>query len=232
MSESVIIFSREWLMTTALTALLTPAYVLSARPVYGPEQLVRTLREHPRTPLVLGLCLHEHVADLYRLQPLLTRRAVLFVSRRFYWTDYKLPEWLGLEQYGFCSWDTMLDPFSRQMKLRRLWGLSADGNDDNVVPLSIFSSVTEIQLQERVNRWLHRELSVAGLTEYEIQVLSLMTEGHRGDLPPQVRSVHKNNGLNKLGMTKHVMNLYRGVKVRPELQAGLLSGAGESVTEI
>lgn len=76
MSESVIIFSREWLMTTALTALLTPAYVLSARPVYGPEQLVRTLREHPRTPLVLGLCLHEHVADLYRLQPLLTRRAV------------------------------------------------------------------------------------------------------------------------------------------------------------
>ncbi|EBP5552437.1 hypothetical protein XQ81_25270, partial [Salmonella enterica] len=99
MSESLIIFSREWLVTASLTAYLVPVYFRPVTSVYDMTELTRYLRTQPRSPVVLGLRPHEHVTDLYRLQPLLAGRAVLFVSRSFYWTDYSLPEWLGLEQY-------------------------------------------------------------------------------------------------------------------------------------
>ncbi|EPA7566520.1 hypothetical protein ACQ5DV_005167, partial [Salmonella enterica subsp. enterica] len=225
MNEPLIIFSREWAVTAALSAYLVPAYAHSTMPVYGLDKLMYTLREQPRAAVVLGLRPHEHVAELYRLRPLLTRRAVLFVERFFYWTDYNLPEWLGLKRYGFGSWDTMQDPFSRRIALRCFRQQRPVGrNDDNVAVTGadIFVlAIPEKKILERANRWLYRELSTAGLTGYEIRVLSLMVEGHNGNLPSRIRSLHKNNGLNKLGMTKRVMNLYRGVKVRPELQAGL-----------
>lgn len=131
MNESLIIFSREWAVTAALTAYLSPVYSRSVRAVYGLAKLTSLLQTHPRTPLVLGLRPHEHVAELYRLQPLLAGRAVLFVGRRFYWTDYNLPEWLGLEQYGFCSWDTMGDPFSRRMEIRRFRQFATDMQEDD-----------------------------------------------------------------------------------------------------
>lgn len=236
MNESPVIFCREWALTAALTAYLAPVYSRPVTAVYGMSQLVCLLEKHPRTPVVLGLRPHEHVAELYRLQPLLAGRAVLFVGRRFYWTDYSLPEWLGLEQYGFCSWDTIHDPFSRRMELRRFRQFSSDMQEDdrpeekNRQPIPALSAMTTMKILERANRWLYRELSAVGLTGYEIRVLSLMTEGRSGNLSSRLRSLHKNNGLNKLGMTKHIMNLYRGVKVRPALQAGLPLQTEESAT--
>ncbi|HBZ9867748.1 TPA: hypothetical protein MND73_004728 [Salmonella enterica subsp. houtenae] len=236
MNESPIIFCREWAIAAALTVYLTPAYSCPVTAVYGLSQLVCVLEEYPHTPVVLGLRPHEHVEDLYRLQPLLVGRAVLFVGRCFYWTDYTLPEWLGLEQYRFCSWDTMEDPFSRRMELRRFKQFSADIQKDDRPggktrrPVPVLSAMTTIKILERANRWLYRELSAAGLTGYEVRVLSLMTEGQSGNLPSRTRSLHKNNGLRKLGMTKHVMNLYKGVRVRLALQATLPLQAEESGT--
>lgn len=75
MSESLIIFSREWLVTTSLTAYLVPVYFRPVTSVYDMTELTRYLRTQPRSPVVLGLRPHEHVTDLYRLQPLLAGRA-------------------------------------------------------------------------------------------------------------------------------------------------------------
>ncbi|EAW1478405.1 hypothetical protein AIG97_23590 [Salmonella enterica subsp. enterica serovar Thompson] len=236
MSDTLIIFSREWMVTTALRAYLAPTYSRQVTVAYCLVQLTRLLQTQPLTPVVLGLSPHEHVVDLYRLQPMLAGRAVLFVSRCFYWTDYNLPEWLGLEQYGFCSWDTMCDPFSRRMEMRRFRQFATDmqegdcGGENVRWSAPVFSAITEMKILERANRWLYRELSATGLTGYEVRVLSLMAEGRHGNLPSRIRSLHKNNGLYKLGMTKHVLNLHRGVKVRPELQAGLLLQTEENNT--
>lgn len=231
MNDSLLIFSREWVVTTALTAYLAPSYSRPVTPVYDLAQLARQLREQPRTPVALGLRPHEHVAELYRLQPLLADRPVLFVGRCFYWTDYNLPEWLGMERYGFCTWDVMHDPFSRRMDLRRFRQFAADTPENVSWPAPVASALTEIQILERANRWLYRELSASGLTRYEVRILSLLAGGRKGRLPCRTRSLHKNNGLYKLGMTKRLMDLYRGVKVRPELQAGLPQQAEERVTE-
>ncbi|EDW6066420.1 hypothetical protein YT14_004648 [Salmonella enterica subsp. enterica serovar Oslo] len=237
MNEPVLLFCRQWTITVALAAILAPVYTVQVIPVYSEEQFIRKLREYRNTPVILGISPHEHVAELYWLQPFLAGRTVMFIARSFYWTDYNLPEWLRLERYGFCSWDSMQNPFSRRMELRHLRQLAADmqevdGSTEKVQkPVPAVSAMTEKQILEKANRWLYRELSVTGLTGYEIRVLSLMTEGQKGNLPPRTRSLHKNNGLYKLGMTKHLMNLYRGVKVRPELQTRLPSMAEDIVTE-
>lgn len=235
MSESMIVFCREWAVTVALTGYLAPVYHSPVMPVHGLAQLTRILQAYPRRPVVLGLRPHEHVVDLYRLRPLLAGRAVLFVGRCFYWTDYNLPEWLALERYGFCTWDAMQNPFSRRMELRRFSRLCVDekdeGDDRGGESLSFSPAVphmTETQVLERANRWLYRELSATGLTGYEVRVLSLMTEGRNGNLPSRTRSLHKNNGLYKLGMTKHLTDLYRGVKVRAALQSRLTLQTEES----
>lgn len=141
MSESLIIFCREWAVTVALTGYLTPVYPRPVMPVHGLAQLTRILQAYPRRPVLLGLRPHEHVVDLYR------------------------------------------------------------------------------------------ELSATGLTGYEVRVLSLMTEGRNGNLPSRTRSLHKNNGLYKLGMTKHLTDLYRGVKVRAALQSGLRLQAEDTSPE-
>ncbi|EEO8811262.1 hypothetical protein H6H87_002247 [Salmonella enterica] len=241
MSESLIVFCQEWAVTVALTGYLAPVYPRHVMPVHGLAQLTRILQAYPRMPVVLGLYPHEHVVNLYRLQPLLAGRTVLFVGRCFYWTDYNLPEWLALKRYGFCTWDAMQDPLSRRMELRRFSHLCVyekDEEDDSVgKPLSLspaFPHMTERLVLERANRWLYRELPANGLTGNEIQVLSLMTEGRKGNMPIRTRSLHKNNGLYKLGMTKHLIALYRGVKVRPELQSRLtlqIEGNEESDTD-
>ncbi|ECL5205232.1 hypothetical protein FTP61_22080 [Salmonella enterica] len=135
------------------------------------------------------------------------------------------------ERYGFCTWDAMQHPFSRRMELRRFRQFAADTPDNVSWPTPVASAMTEIQILERANRWLYRELSASGLTRYEVRILSLLAGGRKGRLSCQTRSLHKNKGLYKLGMTKRLMDLYRGVKVRPELQAGLPQQAEESVTE-
>lgn len=235
MSESLIIFSHEWVVTAALASLLAPPSPLPVTAVYDLTQLISLLREQPHTPVVLGLRPHEHVADLYRIKSLLASRVVMFVGRCFYWTDYTLPKWLGLRQYEFCTWDTMQDPFSRRMELRRFRQLSADRGVNNGgspgITVQVNSVMAGSQVLDKANRWLYRKLSEAGLTGFEVWVLSLVTEGGKGNLPGRVRSLHKNNGLYKLGMTKHVINLHRGVKVRPELQIRLPLRAEENVPE-
>ncbi|EAA7988776.1 hypothetical protein ACEWQ7_004768 [Salmonella enterica] len=181
MSESLIIFSREWAVTPALTAYLAPVYFRPVTSVYDMTELTRHLRTQPRSPVVLGLRPHEHVTDLYRLQSLLAGRAVLFVSRRFYWTDYSLPEWLGLEQYGFCSWDTLHNPFSRWREMRRFRQSAADMQEDDRATESAMwqapaaSVIPGMQILERANRWLYRELSAAGLNGFEVRGLSSRT---------------------------------------------------------
>ncbi|EJF3243349.1 hypothetical protein SIM26_004411, partial [Salmonella enterica] len=83
---------------------------------------------HPQT--FAGLeAMAQKITALYRHHGLLVARAVLFVGRCFYWTDYNLPEWLALERYGFCTWDAMQDPFSRRMELRRFSRLCVDVKD-------------------------------------------------------------------------------------------------------
>ncbi|ECC1695432.1 hypothetical protein DPB93_24415 [Salmonella enterica subsp. salamae] len=232
MNETLIVFSREWAVTAAVTSLLPAAYSGSVLPVYGLAQLTRALQEQPGSPVILGLRPHEHVADLYRLQPLLAGRVVMFVARCFYWTDYNLPEWLWLERYGFCAWDVLQEPFSRKRALRCFRQRCDDcGREEalSAVPaIPAPPAMKEVQVIERANRWLYRELSEAGLTGYEVRVLSLMADGRKGNLPSRVRSLHKNNGLCKLGMTTRLMDLYRGVRVRVELQVSL---AEECISE-
>lgn len=224
MNESPIVFCREWAVTAALVSYLTPAYSCQINEVYSQESLRGALQKLPLAPVVLGMCPHEHVLDLYRLQPLLAGRPILFVGRHFYWTDYKLPEWLGLDDCGFGTWDTMQEPFSRRMELRFFRQTRVDTQKmGNVVRKGQESAMTDMQILENANRWLYRELSVSGLTGYEVRVLSLLSDGHKGNLPARARSLHKNNGLNKLGMSKLLMNLYRGVKVRAALQTCLPS---------
>lgn len=236
MNESLIIFCREWAVTAAITALLAPDCSRPASAVCNLEHLTRVLREQPHSPVVLGLRPHEHVADLYRLRPLLAGRAVLFVARSFYWTDYNLPEWLGLWQYGFCSWDTMQNPFSRRMELRRFRQFSADAQEEENMGdktrkrAPAAPAMTDMQILKNANQWLYRELSVTGLTGFEIRELSLMTEGQKSNLPSRTCNLLKNKGLYKLGMFPHVMNLFRGVKVRPALQAVLPVQDEESQT--
>ena len=224
-NETLVIFSRKWAITMALEVLLAQAYPRrSIIAVYDLTQLMSVLREHPRTPVVLGFRPHEHVAELNWLQPMLSSRAVLFVGRCFYWTDYRLPEYFGLVTYMFCSWESLHSPFSRRVELWNFIQMSVEGKDDNLPPDAdepVNPDMTETCILEKANRWLNRALTSAGLTKYEIQVLSLMSEGHNMNLPSRVRSLHKNNGLYKLGMNKHIMNLYRGVKVRSVLQTGL-----------
>lgn len=220
MNETLIIFSREWAVTAALAAYLAPAYSRPAAVVHGLAQLVQVLEEQPFAPVVLGLRPHEHVSGLYRLQPLLSDRAVLFVGRCFYWTDYNLPEWLGMERYGFCTWDAMQHPFSRRMELRRFRQFAADTPDNVSWPTPVASAMTEIQILERANRWLYRELSASGLTRYEVGYCRCWPEAVKERLSCQTRSLHKNKGLYKLGMTKRLMDLYRGVKVRRNCRPG------------
>jgi hypothetical protein len=234
MNKSLIIFSREWAVTASMRAYLSPVHFPLVTSAYDLATLIHLLREYPRTPVILGLSPHEHVEELYHLQRRLCCRVVLFVSRCFYWTDYSLPEWLGLKQYGFCSWDTMCDPFSRRREMRRFRHLvDVTNKDDSTLenssrPAPGVSAITRMEILERANWWLYRELSAAGLNGFEVRVLSLMSEGLKGSLSSRTRSLYKNNGLLKLGMKKHVLNLYRGVKVRPELQAGLHCPDGES----
>ncbi|EBS0228726.1 hypothetical protein DTU91_23640, partial [Salmonella enterica subsp. enterica serovar Schwarzengrund] len=72
-----------------------------------------------------------------------------------------------------------------------------------------------------VNTWLYRQMLEAGLSRYEIMALLLLSESHRGKLTSRALSYYKNRGLYKLGMTSSIISLYRGIKVRPELQAVL-----------
>lgn len=234
MSEPLIICCKEWVVTVALASLLKSSAVQA---IYSRKQLVSVLQEYPEAPVILGLSPHEYVVDLYLLRPLLIGREGLFVARYFYWTDYKLSKWLGLERYSFCTWDMLHVPFLRMEELQCFRSLTTTNDSHDIAEIGpnflspMPSSMTEVQILERANQWLSWKLAEAGLNVNEVRVLSLMTEGRRGEFACRARSLHKINGLYKLGMTKHVMSLYRGVKVRQELQVRMQPFAVEGITE-
>lgn len=216
MSEPVLVYCRQWPMTTALAALLAPEYCVPVIPLYTKADLVLCLQKNRYSPVVLGLSPHEHVAELYRLQPLLSGRSVLFVAYRFYWTDYRLPAFCGMQSYQCCTLDALCAPFTRRREIRRFRRLTkAD------VPVSVMPVLATEQILSAANGWLYGQMKASGMSMYEYVILQLLSENQRGGFSSRVLSHYKNSGLSKLGMTRHVSNLFRGVKVRPILQARL-----------
>ncbi|ENT5689345.1 TPA: hypothetical protein ACKA0T_004868 [Salmonella enterica subsp. enterica serovar Cotham] len=223
MSETVLIYCRLWPVTTALSCLLSQAYHGDILPLYSQAQLARALRDNPSSPVIMGFSPHEHVAELYHLQLLLSGRAVMFVASHFYWTDRRLPALCGLTPCQFSTLDSLCDPFFLQNKLRNFIRLSI-AEKQVKVDVDVDDSVCNVTgeaLIRLVNTWLYRQMLEAGLSRYEIMALLLLSESHRGKLTSRALSYYKNRGLYKLGMTSSIISLYRGIKVRPELQAVL-----------
>ncbi|EIF8919268.1 hypothetical protein V8G22_004581 [Salmonella enterica] len=219
MNEPVLVYSRQWPVTVALATLLTRIFSVRVIPLYSKGELVCHLNNNPRSPLVLGLCPHEHVVDLYCMQSLLSGRAVLFVARRFYWADCCLPGFCGLVLCRCCTWDSLATPSLWRMEMRHFRQLMTEE-----IPVTTSGNSPELtaeQILTRANQWLYSQMEEAGLSGYERVVLLLLSEHRRGELSSRKLSHYKNSGLGKLGMSRHVSNLYRGVKVRPALQVRL-----------
>lgn len=218
-SEEVLVYSRAWPVTSALTAMLQAGYDGEVKALYTTASLASALRQGGRGPVVLGLNPHEYVMVLYRLQALLSCRPVVFVSSRFYWTDYRLPAFFGLEEAGFCT-DDMLHGTGR-LRVTPEWLFRQCVR----VPVSVVrvprlrSGLGKEVVLWWVNYWLHHRMVEAGLSDDECEVLSDLAEGEAGRFPVKRRSMLKTSGLDKLITCRHTQGLYRGVKVRPELQA-------------
>ncbi|EEY3113679.1 hypothetical protein HF234_003736 [Salmonella enterica] len=223
MNEPVLLFCRQWALTAALAALLSPAYAVPVIPVYERALLVSLMELYRNSPLILGVSPHEHVTDLYRLQPLLSGRAVMFVAPRFYWTDHSLGVFLGLSRSRFCSPGRLWEPSTRRAEAEQFRRLSAEahveGYDGDVTPC--LPGLTDEQIVTQVNVWLHRRMEEAGISREEIMTLLLLSGLRKGRMPVSVLSRYKIRGLCRLGMERHVINLYRGIIIRPELQVVL-----------
>lgn len=216
MSEPVLVYCCQWPVTVALTALLAPLYSAPMIPLYTKAELVRHLQENPHSPVVVGFSPHEHVAELYCLQPLLSGRVVLFVAKRFYWTDRHLPAFCGLTSYRCCTWNSLYDRFSRGMIYRHFRWTAMAG--ERAIATADTPALTMEQILAGANRWLYGQMKAAGLSRCERVVILLLSENRRGGLSSRRLSHYKTSGLVKLGMTRHAGSLYRGVKVRPVLQ--------------
>ncbi|EAV0891821.1 hypothetical protein OJ40_23405 [Salmonella enterica subsp. enterica] len=218
MNEPVLVYSRQWPVTAALTALLSRVFSVRVIPLYTKGELICHLNDNPRSSLVLGLSPHEYVVALYGLYPLLSGRGILFVARRFYWTDYRLPEFFGMTPYRFCTWDE-LGRVSWREYFHWFRRLSAGENQTGRGEVGRF--MTSGALLKTVNKWLYSRMEEWGLGLTGSVVLLLLAESRRVDLNVRELSMYRTGGLRKLGMTKHISCLYRGVQVRSELQMAL-----------
>ncbi|EAY4774401.1 hypothetical protein AAE115_001282 [Salmonella enterica] len=218
MNEPVLVYSRQWPVTAALTALLSRIFSVPVIPVYSRKQLVTALRENRNSPLVLGISPHEYVVALYGLYPLLFGRGILFVARRFYWTDYRLPEFFGMTPYRLCTWDELGRASWREYFH---WFRRLSAGEYQAERGEIGRFMTSDALLNTVNQWLYSRMEEWGLGLTGSMVLLLLAESRRGDLNVRELSVYRTGGLRKLGMTKHISCLYRGVQVRSELQMTL-----------
>ncbi|EJJ4222793.1 hypothetical protein NI420_000034 [Salmonella enterica] len=221
MSETALIYCRLWPVTAALSGLLSPAYRGNILPLYSQAQLAGALRANPDSPVVLGFNPHEHVAELYHLRLLLSDRRIMFVAPRFYWTDRRLPIICGIASCQFSTWDSLCDPLYRRSELRHFMRLPMVDKPMKVDVDDKARYVTGAALIRLVNMWLCRQMAEAELNKYEIMTLLLLSESRRGKLTSRALSYYKNRGMYKLGMTGSLISLYRGVKVRTELQAEL-----------
>lgn len=218
MNEPVLVYSRQWPVTAALTALLSRVFSVPVIPVYSLNQLVTALRENRNSPLVLGISPHEYVVALYGLYPLLSGRGILFVARRFYWTDYRLPEFFGMTQYRFCTWD---EPGLASRREYFPWFRQLSAGENKTERGEVGRFMTSGALLKTVNQWLYSRMEEWGLGLTGSMVLLQLAESRRGELNARERSIYRTGGLRKLGMTKHISCLYRGVQVRSELQMRL-----------
>ncbi|EIP8948241.1 hypothetical protein LT792_004429 [Salmonella enterica] len=229
MNEPVLLFCQQWVVTEALASLLASLFTVPVIPVYGLEQLGCKLRRYRCSSVILGISPHEHVVPLYRLGPLLVGRPVLFVARHFWWTDYCLPEFVGVSPCRFCSLDMLADMRTRCTEIRKfkhLHQLFSSGDTAPAADCTVYGipDMAPEYILEQANFWMHKRMTDAGLNGVEYMVLLLLAESRRTRMSSHLLSLYKIRGLYKLGMTGRVMNLYRGVKVRPELQVPFPSG--------
>ncbi|MDJ6959614.1 hypothetical protein LD669_18155 [Salmonella enterica] len=219
MNEPVILFCRQWAITASLETLLSTEYMTHVIPVYSKEDLCHKLGEYRYSPVILGIKPHEHVVYLYHMKMLFSRRPVLFVARCFWWTDYQLPAFVGMTKFRFCT----LDDLSVGIKqLKHLPTMKLVG-ETVTNAISENYNITDAHIMKKANFWLYEQMAVSGLSQTESRVLLLLSGERRCKLSNRLLSFYKIRGLYKLGMTKNIINLYRGVRVRKELQAALPS---------
>lgn len=230
MSDSVIIFSRQWPVTAAIAALTergTPGPVIS---VFTQQALEAALADHPDNMVILGLNPHEHVRALHDLAPHLKGRRVLFVARMFYWTDRILPRFWGLEECSFCTLDDFHSPGLRRTTLRRTIPVIRNGKARREVHRVLLPS-GPVKSLEQINLWLEQQKREAGLIGRERELLLMLAEGNRPEMEAQRISHFKKRGLEKLQMPLHVSSLYRGIILRPELQVSLPQAEQDTLRE-
>lgn len=131
--------------------------------LYTTEALSASLAGGGDGLVVLGLNPHEHVMLLYRLQEALAGRRVVFVSSRFYWTDYNLPSFFGPEGAGFCTEDMLHGAGLSRVTpgwLGRLCGRPALSQQVRVPRLR--QGLDEGSVLLWVNYWLSRRMTEAG----------------------------------------------------------------------
>ncbi|HAO0324327.1 TPA: hypothetical protein IGZ64_004212 [Escherichia coli] len=223
MNDSVIVFSCQWPVTAAVAALTEPACSGPVIPVYTQQALETALQKHRKSVVILGLNPHEYVCALHHLHSLLKGRRLLFISRKLYWTDHVLPYFWGLDSCQFCSLDDFYAPYRRRAILKQVMSVNrkrqAGRESDNII-LGGAPVKGRISLA-KINIWLERQQRDTGLIGREISVLQTLVDGKRPEMDAQRISHFKKRGLEKLQMSLHVMNLYRGIQLRAELQASL-----------
>lgn len=225
MNETVLIFCRQWPLTYALSALLAQACGLTVTPVFTLPALTRALEEYPGCPVITGFRPHEHMAALYRLQPQLSGRRVLFVERDFYWTDYCLPDFFGLERAGFCTLDMLYGMAEYPEMLQRLLRPPVERRGRTGAWRG--SALTTAGLLDAGNTWLYDRMAEDGLSSLVREVMLRLAENGQSGLPARTGSACKTRGLDRLLMRRHPCSLLRGIRLRASLQAPLPGdGAG------
>ncbi|EFM2336853.1 TPA: hypothetical protein JLI26_004804 [Escherichia coli] len=221
MSDSVIVFSRQWAVTAAVAALTERVCSGPVLPVFTQQALETVLAAHPDNGVILGLNPHEHVRALHDLAPHLRGRRVLFVARMFYWTDRILPRFWGLEDCSFCTLDDFHSPGLRRTTLRRIIPVIRNGKARREA-LRVLLPSGPVKSLEQINLWLEQQKRDVGLIGRERELLLMLAEGNRSEeMEAQRISYFKKRGLEKLQMPLHVSSLYRGIMLRPELQVSL-----------
>ncbi|ENP2200677.1 hypothetical protein ACDA27_004667 [Salmonella enterica] len=220
MKDEVVVFSRQWVESVAVSGLLQGESGLRVYTVYSESGLEGWLDGTGNGVVVLGMSPHEDVEILSRLGVRLSGRKVVFVGRKFYWTDYMVPYLCGIKGAGFCTLD-MLPVSAGKMSLRRMMKSVYPGCVLNELQVPVLrEGIEKRQLLWWLNFWLSRCRDMLGVTAKENDVLLALSEGRQAFTDKKKRSVLKSKGLEKLGEKRHAVSLYRGIVLRPELQRG------------
>ncbi|EDF5515189.1 hypothetical protein RBC57_003739 [Salmonella enterica] len=218
MTDRVVIYARYWPVATAVQALLSDETSLTGVAVFSGDALVAGLEGMRQAPVILGLNPHEHVEMLYRLQPLLSGRPVLFVSRQFWWSDRMLPFLLGMTGVSFCSLDELDEVRRRRGGLRSVMSMP-----ESCLPANEAEGTGEVRhgplpgLLAWMNTRLQRQLK-RSLSGREREILLILSAGATHTIPSKTLSLYKVRALSRAGMSRHAVSLFRGVTLRASLQ--------------